>query len=398
MKLLFVNNTQNNFFILAKYLRQSGIDASLLIPSNADVSEIHLPQWHDLSVDRASADSQWILFEEVPIQFNPFRFIGSQMRLNKFLRNFDVIVASGLGPIWVRWVKSPFIFLALGRDLDQLAIQGWAGDSMKHAPSNWKERTKSFIIRTALRDSLKKAAAVVVAPYQVETAKRLGLRNLRFLPHVMDTDLLKPMEDSEKRSVRARWRKRLDCDFIFFHPSRQVWVNRDVPICKGNDKVFRAFGKFIKETGKKAKLIVIETGWDVPDSKKLISECGIAEHVIWKQPMKRPDLREYYNVADIVFDQFTVGVFALVAVEAMACGTPVFSYVNPGPDGLFYPEMPPLINVRSIEEIFTQLCNLTEDEDYRTNLGKRSRDWIMKYAHWEVAIQEHIDLYQEVLS
>jgi glycosyltransferase involved in cell wall biosynthesis len=188
---------------------------------------------------------------------------------------------------------------------------------------------------------------------------------------------MKHLFDYEERDEYRRVLKsKLNCDLIFFHPARQSWWLKSATMNrKGNDKLFRAFAKFVKSTRKKAKLIAIDRGYDLERSKKLVKDIGLEPYIIWMKLMKKLEIPHYYNVADIVFDQFDSGIFDMIAVEAMACGTPVFSYVKPAPPPP-YPEMPPIVNVRSEEEIFQGLCKLVEDEDVRGNLGKKSREWI----------------------
>ena len=106
----------------------------------------------------------------------------------------------------------------------------------------------------------------------------------------------------------------------------------------------------------------------------------------------------YYNVADMVFDQFEIGMLSYSAIEPMACGTPVFSYVKSVPDGFFYSEMPPIINVDTEEGIFNGLCELTEDDNKRDEVGRNCLEWIRKYCSWEKGVEKHLELYKEVVN
>jgi len=369
----------------------------LTFGSNVRIEHHKLPSWSDRSLVNSSSYPPWIQRKEFPLPteliMNPIRYLIKTRELIDFVRKFDLVVCTGIAPMWIGLARKPFIFYSYGSDLEYVAIYG--GDPfLKSTP---KRRLRMLLIRHLLPNLLRKARAVVLSPYQIPTAERLGLKNLRFLPHVVDTQLFRPMDPEKKRSQKEILRSKLGCELIFFHPSRQMWVCKQIPNSKGNDRLFRAFARFIEVTKKKAKLIAIDRGGDVEASKRLIKDYKIEDHVIWMKPMKRPELVRYYNLADIVFDQFRSGIFDLVAVEAMACGAPVFSYVKPAPPPP-YPETPPVVNVRSEEEIFKSLSELADDEDTRRDLGKKSREWIMKYCHWEVAIQKHIELYKEVLK
>ena len=55
-------------------------------------------------------------------------------------------------------------------------------------------------------------------------------------------------------------------------------------------------------------VIFFEWGQEVAESKALIDECGFADRVRWEPIAEQPVMREYYNAADIVFDQFNAGI------------------------------------------------------------------------------------------
>ncbi|MDI6751586.1 MAG: glycosyltransferase family 4 protein [bacterium] len=404
MKILLVDlyNIANYFYLLTKFLRKKGVEADMLLASNMELAD-H-PSWHDSSVKDSSDYPSWIKKMEFPLHpfENPLKSLKKELAIIKFLRNYDLVVCAGLAPICIQWANVPFIFISLGSDLDQLPFYGWTGNPKDVLDLTNKKKIKYFLIKHLMRRGVKRAKIVVLTPYQIGTAERLGLKRLRFLPHVLDTELFGPMEDEQKKEERERLKKELNCDLIFFQATRQVWTDErkkeSFTDCKGNDKLFRGFAKFLKVTNKRVKLIVIEKGWDVEESKRLIDELGITNYVVWKKPMEKRKLVWYYNMADIVFDQFEIGVLALSAIEPMACGVPVFSYVTSAPDGFFYPDMPPIINIRTEDEIFNHLCELAKDEEKRDRIGKNSLEWIRKYCSWEKAIEKYLELYKEVLS
>ncbi len=401
MKVLFCDpdNTQNNFYIFTKFMRSKGIDATLVVGSNASIAEVHLPHWHDTWLRAPGSSPEWLHYFEFPLFLpyqHPSKYLMKQRELLNFVKDYDIIVCSGFSPIWIRWANKPFIFFSYGADIDQLATQGWAG--ILSQGSFLQQRIVPFLIKHHLRGSIKKASATVLSPHQIETAERLGLKNLRFLPHIIDTELFRPMEQEQRRLEKEKARGKLECDLIFFNPSRQVWTNRSITDCKGNDKLLRAFAKFISVTKKRAKLVLVEKGWDMEASKDLISKLGITDCVVWVSPMTKPEMCRFYNIADIVFDQFVLGVLALVAVESMACGTPTFSYVVPAPPGLFYPQMPPIMNVCNEEDIYQGMLQLAEDENLRNDLGRKSQKWASQYCHPDVAIYKYVELFEEVLA
>lgn len=312
---------------------------------------------------------------------NPIRYLVLLKRLIDFANSFDLIVCSGLSPIWFRWSRKPFIFYNYGADLDQLPVQGWSGKPKK---ANMMEYATRFLIKCASASALRKASVVVLVPYQVETARKLGLKRLHFLPMVVDTELFKPM-DKEHDGL------------VMFHPSRQVWTDRTITDCKGNDKVFKAFARFVQIYKGEVMLLVIEKGWDLEASKLLIKELGIGSQVKWMSPVSRLELSKLYNKSDIVLDQFVGGgVLSLIPIEAMACGTSVVSYVKEYPVA-FYGEMPPIISAQSEDDIFHAMLKLT-DSSLRSHKGEEGREWVKKYCSPEVSIPKYIELFNKVAA
>ncbi len=396
MRVLFCDplNTQNSFYLCAKYLRQKGVDAHVVLGSDSTVPREHLPSWHDPE----SSDPGWIHYLHLPYFIpyrSPVKYLTRLLELVRFAREFDLIACSGLAPIWMRWTGKPFIFFSYGSDLDQVAVHGWSGDPAQSISAG--QKALYFLLKHHMVGSLRKARATVLAPYQIETAKQVGLKNLRFMPHVIDTQLFSPMSDQQRQQERDVLHRRLDCDFILFHPPRHVWTDRSAPDCKGNDKVFTAFAMFVSGYGKRAKLIVARKGWDADKSAELADRLGISSRVVWIDQVAKPEMVKLYNAADVVLDQFVAGVLALVAVEAMACGTPTISYVTKAPRGMFYAEMPPIVQAYSEADISHSLCGLARDEGRRRQLGVEGRVWVEKYCSPEATIPEYISFFEQVV-
>jgi glycosyltransferase involved in cell wall biosynthesis len=394
MKVLFCDplNTQNIFYIHVKYLRRRGIDATLVIDSGGMLPRDHHPNWHDKTMAETSIPD-WLYSMRFPFTLNPLSFLMRSVRLIAFLRKFDVIACSGYAPLWAVWAKRPFVFASYGSDLDQVAKQGWSGVSQ----GSLNIITKMFwaLFKYYYVWSIRKAKAFLISPYQIKTAKSLGLKNLHFFSHIIDTDIIRPMGLRQRRHEKLKMRKKLNCDLILFHPTRQIWTDRAIADCKGNDQVFEAFARFLKEYRKRAKLIVVEKGWDVDASKKLVKELGIEDNVVWLSSMPRREMCRLYNVVDIVLDQFVVGVLALVSVEAMACGTPVLTYVGCSPKDMFYDEMPPILNVHRKRDIWHGMMRLAGSKKERDRLGKFGRKWVGENCVPDVTTEKFMELFRK---
>jgi methionine salvage enolase-phosphatase E1 len=63
-----------------------------------------------------------------------------------------------------------------------------------------------------------------------------------------------------------------------------------------------------------------------------------------------------------------------------------------------FPELPPVINVSSEEEIYHALTLYSSRRDELTGLGKRGRAWVEGYASGEVVARRFSEVYESVLS
>jgi glycosyltransferase involved in cell wall biosynthesis len=88
------------------------------------------------------------------------------------------------------------------------------------------------------------------------------------------------------------------------------------------------------------------------------------------------DMPALIRSCDVVVGQLHLGIMAVSETETMPCGKPVvMDYRYPEA----YTEPPPLLTGETPEELVDLVIHLLNDTDERQNLGRRSREWIMKY-------------------
>jgi glycosyltransferase involved in cell wall biosynthesis len=116
--------------------------------------------------------------------------------------------------------------------------------------------------------------------------------------------------------LRKRWDIESD-ELVFFCPRMcKPFYNKHVTI--------RAFGKYLREAGGKAKLIVAEL---FPDEvyrrqlRKLVSESGLSEQVRFVGAIPHEEMPAYFNLSDIMITVPLSDGMPQSLYEAMACGT-----------------------------------------------------------------------------
>jgi glycosyltransferase involved in cell wall biosynthesis len=359
---------------LAKFLKKREMDVTLYV-DRAPLDKSYRPEWEDEDINYDSCG--WIKQVDVRLGNCLFR----RKREKEFLRDLrdaDILHMQGESNIWASFTDVPYLYHSYGYDLDQMPFR--------------VNSLKSRILAYFLKRSILKANRVLLAPHQKEVLKKLKL-NVRtvYVPCPIDGDKYKRRETP----LKDRLRKDGNYDFVFFSPTRHEWAHSR-PSNKGNDKFIKAFGRFVKSSSKKALLILVEKGDDLDASKALVKKCGLEKYVMWIKPQTKEGLIEFYSASDIVFDQCALGGFGQVFLESMSCGTPTFIYLK-GYDGL-YDEDPPCVNVSTEDGIFENLISLTENPERLKDVGKKSRNWIMKYHDWRPSTDRFIKMYEEILK
>jgi D-inositol-3-phosphate glycosyltransferase len=130
----------------------------------------------------------------------------------------------------------------------------------------------------------------------------------------------------------------------------------------------------------------------------LSSKLGIEDRVTFTGAVPHEQLPSYYSAADMTVMPSSYESFGLVAVESLACGTPVVAtrvggltaIIKDGETGLLVPWRDPALFAE-------RLRTLLLDEPLRMRLARQARQSVMRYA-WERVADDHLAMYGDVLS
>ncbi len=430
MRILHVGNIVNNAYNNAKFLRRKGVEADVLCYDDAYAMD--QPEWEDSVWCEAQGDGSRSNGQPAkPGQFRhpawyrqgelyssstrgKQRFRG-QVRLSwlarrpwavgEALAKYRRCVVRGNGPrptlldfIWAAPFRRRFEEWFAGYDLIQAyalePIYAWLfargvpyvafeHGTMRDIPFENSARGRLLAV------AYQRANRVLITnPDVLTAAQRLGLKGFQFIPHPVDETKYRPEGTTLRQELEARYQT--DC--ILFAPSRQNWA------LKGNDQVIRAFAQLLKATKKRPILILGDWGQEMNDSRELIKDLGITESVVWVPPLQKMRLIEYYNAADVVLDQFTLGVFGSITPEAMACAKPVMLHFDRALHEWCYAEMPPVVSARTEGQIYDAILRLIDDDGLRHSIGQSSREWVVKHHGWELVADRQISVYRELLE
>jgi D-inositol-3-phosphate glycosyltransferase len=130
----------------------------------------------------------------------------------------------------------------------------------------------------------------------------------------------------------------------------------------------------------------------------LARRLGIAERVTFTGAVAHERLPLYYAAADVTVMPSSYESFGLVAVESLACGTPVVatrvgglvSIVRDGETGLLVPWRDPALFAESLHA-------LLGDAELHARLSGAARASVLRFG-WQHIADAHVALYGEVLS
>ena len=110
------------------------------------------------------------------------------------------------------------------------------------------------------------------------------------------------------------------------------------------------------------------------------------------------EARRRYEGADIVVDQLNAGWYGLFAIEAMALGKPVVTFLHDEAvartEDAFGTTVP--IVSATAETLTARLRPLVEDSDHRRRVGAASRDYVERVHDIETVADRLLDIYSRI--
>lgn len=242
---------------------------------------------------------------------------------------------------------------------------------------------RASLLRAAYKGAM---FTIITNPDVITSARKLGLKKYRYIPHAVDCDRFKP---SQKSLLRKQLK--LEGKLVVLAPARQNW---DI---KGNNKYIEAFAQLIKHSPD-CKLFICDWGQHRDLTKDLVSRLELSNHVHYYSPCPKLTSLHYYQLADIVVDQFEAGAFGGITPEAMACGKPTLVYYKPVVHEWCFERHPPVVNVSSSDEIASALIGLSNSPSERAKLGRLGREWVLQEYSINQLVERHNEVYNQILS
>lgn len=351
-KVLIAGNLANTGYYLASKLREYGMQVDLLMEENPDfvsdpittgeLKENNYPDW--IKFWKKNGNVKW--------------------RIIRIMRKYDIIGAATELPIFAMFSFRPFIAIATGSDLRELA--------------------KSNSLRgKLLRKAYKKAKMVIYTdPDLKKSSDFLGLKNSVYCPPIRDFSKFTRQKESNKKQNKI----------IFFHPTSHIWR------IKRNDLFIKSYIKLAKKNDN-IVLVLIKKGEDFEKSLLLLKNANIeGKYVVLPKPLDQNELGNQYLNCDIVVDQFGVGSLGSIGLEAMYFGKPVLAFIFEDIYKELYGEKPPVLCAQNEGDIENILEKIVNDQEYIKELGEKSKQWLEKYHSPDIIINKYASYFKRILE
>jgi len=245
-------------------------------------------------------------------------------------------------------------------------------------------------------------ADCLVAATPLERAQMVWLygadvRKIVAVPCGVDLNLFRPVPQGEARRM------------LGLPAGRRVvlFVGRIEPL-KGIDTLLRAMALLAADgASKQEDLSVIIVGGapgagaaqvrsELERLQRLQTELGIEHLVTFMGAQNQDTLVYYYSAADVTVVPSHYESFGMVALEAMACGTPVIASkvgglaftVQDGQTGFLVPERDP-------ELLAAKIRSLLDDNSLRRRLGGQAAHWAGRFG-WPAVADQILGVYDQV--
>lgn len=395
MKVALIGNVCNNMYNIGMALRRhTDIKPHLYIGGKLDIHTD--PSYSD---PNAKDQGEWVFFDAKWDPSRKFKY-GDNRFINKLKsENYDAIIVSDVG-VWLSpFVKNTkFFFWTTGADLTRMPFPSAFSFFHKGLKAKLKAHYMAFIQRWGIRH-IDYFMTQPFRPFQL-ALKRLNVPARKiakaYFPIIIDLDIFKYNPNCFERISEDNRRKIEKFKFRIFHPSRLMISKNNALVdsgqWKGNEMLLYGLREFMDRYKTNDICIMLPErihSKDVDQFRKIAEELNLEENVLWikgntDEGFNKEEMSALYSAADLVVDEFGVGWFGSVVVEATASSRPVMCYLDEDVMKQLYP-WHPVISANMADAIAEEIAKLYFDKTYAAQKAADSRRWAEEFHSKEKA-------------
>jgi D-inositol-3-phosphate glycosyltransferase len=239
-------------------------------------------------------------------------------------------------------------------------------------------------------------AATILEREQMQALYGADQSRIAIVPPGVDLELFRPIPCEQARST------------LGLPPDHHMvlFVGRIQPI-KGIDNLIRAMALVLERRPglrNRVSLSIIgghgdpATDGELMRLKDLRESLGVGDLVTFLGSRDQDTLVNYYNAASVVVAPSHYESFGMVALEAMACGTPVIASdvgglslnIADGYNGYLVPQ-------GDVEELAYKIGLLLDQDELRRQLGRQAVQWAQRFS-WQTITDETLAIYADALG
>ncbi len=332
-----------------------------------------------------------VLYQHVP------EFVGG---VREFAREHNEVYDLIHSHYWLSGVAARSLRAAWGAPFVQMFHT--LGHMKNRVATNPSDREGDLRIReetALLREADQIIAATPAELAQLQWLYRADISRVAVVPPGVDLNLFYP-----RPATQAKRKLGLD-------PAVQMllFVGRIEPL-KGIETLFQAVAR-LRDAGvcECSQMCVAIIGGDAESDrasqnaemerlKRLRADLGLNELVTFLGAQDQDSLPDYYAAAQAVIMPSHYESFGMVALEAMACGTPVIAsevgglayLVRDGETGFHVPDSDP-------QQLADRICEIITDPLLRHELGEQAARHAQEYC-WPIIADKILGVYEAVMD
>ena len=195
----------------------------------------------------------------------------------------------------------------------------------------------------------------------------------------------------------------------FYCLDPQVWSpdllipsNYLLPFPEDTIKIYHSVGNFESRTDATTNRNIKSTHIYIPTLERLKAE-GHKVEMIFFNDVPNNKVRYYQAQADVVVDMLTFGWYGANVREAMMLGKPVICFLRPEWQDNIRREIPEYVDEMPIisatpHTVYEVLKDLVQNPEKRKEIGRRSREFALKWHSAEAGARKFDQIYSELLN
>jgi glycosyltransferase involved in cell wall biosynthesis len=190
-------------------------------------------------------------------------------------------------------------------------------------------------------------------------------------------------------------------DSEFWKPTLEIPVQFRLGDPRGAVRIFHAVGNYDARTGAGMKNIK-GTHVYVPVIEQLKKD-GLNVELVFAKNVPNKELRYLQVQSDIILENLFAGFIGATAREGLMLGKPVLAFISPEQlayvrrDVPSYAEDFPVVDIRP-ETVYAVLRDLVLCREKREGIGRRSREFALRWHSMDVAATRFDTIYSELLG